>query len=88
VDYKILSITETPDGTYQVDIDLSIKTNNRLFFNEKGRLLGLLPAGEEPISLNRTIKLLSNDIQDEIAKAIRKEKKKWKKRKLRKGKQP
>lgn len=76
VGFKILSVTEVTEGSWRITFDLNIRTENDLFCDEKGTLLGYLPAGEDPISLDRVLKLCAQDRKEEIIKAIEEEKKK------------
>jgi hypothetical protein len=41
-----------------------------MFFNKEGKLLGFLPACEDPISLDRVLALCARDTKKEIIDAI------------------
>lgn len=70
----ILSVTETPEGSWRIVVDLNIRTENSLFCNERGELLGFLPACEDPISLDKILKLCARDMKEEVIEAINKKK--------------
>jgi hypothetical protein len=70
VSCEILDVTERSDGSWEVVVDLSLRTKNEMFFNKEGKLLGFLPACEDPISLDRVLALCARDTKKEIIDAI------------------
>ncbi|MBD3261941.1 MAG: hypothetical protein GF334_09820 [Candidatus Altiarchaeales archaeon] len=71
-----MSVTEVTEGSWRITFDLNIRTENDLFCDEEGTLLGYLPAAEDPISLDRVLKLCAQDMKDDVIEAIKEEKKK------------
>lgn len=76
VDCKILRVTEEEDEEYKFTVELIIKTKHDVFFNKKGKFLGLLTMAHNPIDLGKALKLYFMDCKKEVIRHINKLKKK------------
>jgi hypothetical protein len=70
VDCKILRVSEEEDEEYRFTVELTIKTTHNVFFNKKGRLLGLLCATQDPIDLSKVVRMYFRDCRKEVVRRI------------------
>jgi hypothetical protein len=72
VDCKILRVTEEEDEEYKFTVELIIKTQHDVFFNKKGKFLGLLTTAQNPVDLSKALRIYFTDCKAEIIKHINK----------------
>jgi len=72
VDCKILRVTEEEDEEYKFTVELIVKTKHDVFFNKRGKFLGLLTTAHNPIDLSKALRIYFTDCKAEIVKHINK----------------
>lgn len=72
VNCKILRVTEEEDGEFKFTVELTLKTTHDVFFNKRGKFLGVLTTAQDPIDLAKALKLYFWDCKKEVIDRIKK----------------